>query len=120
MPKHKFNAVKTVIDGYTFASKLEAKRYGELLMLQKAGEISGLMLQPSYALVVVGNGCGNEPKGFTSRVGTYVADFTYFDKRTQMVIIEDVKGFKTPLYRWKKKHVEAQYGVTITEITYGR
>jgi hypothetical protein len=28
-----------------------------------------------------------------------------------------VKGFKTPLYRWKKKHVEAQYGITIREVT---
>ena len=29
---------------------------------------------------------------------------------------EDVKGFKTPLYRWKKKHVEAQYKITVVEI----
>lgn len=35
---------------------------------------------------------------------------------TQPYVVEDVKGFKTPLYKWKKKHVEAQYGITIREI----
>jgi hypothetical protein len=31
-------------------------------------------------------------------------------------VVEDVKGMRTPMYRWKKKHVEAQYGITITEV----
>lgn len=129
---HKFNAVKTVIDGHTFASKAEAKRYGELLMLQKAGEIRGLVLQPRFPLYVQTNVVKDDP----ILVGTYVADFAYEErvvrgvkpavplrrKQAELSVewedkIEEVKGFKTPLYRWKKKHVEAQYGVQITEIT---
>lgn len=104
---HKFNAVKTVIDGHTFASKAEAKRYGELKMLEKAGEIDGLVLQPRFPLEV------NRVS-----IGAYVADFSYWTlQRPPGRVIEDVKGMKTPLYRLKKKLVEALYGIEITEIT---
>lgn len=106
---HKFNAVKTVIDGIKFASKAEAHRYSELKMLEKAGRIYGLITQPSFALKV------NE-----EIVGRYVADFQYcvVGKSNGMFgTIEDVKGMKTALYKLKKKMVEAQYGITITEIT---
>jgi hypothetical protein len=46
---------------------------------------------------------------------TYIADFTYFEKDGQQVI-EDVKGVRTPVYRLKKKIIEAEYGIAITEI----
>ena len=49
-------------------------------------------------------------------IGHYVADFAYVDERTGQRVIEDVKGVKTAMYRWKKKHTEAQYGITITEV----
>ncbi|MDD3747626.1 MAG: DUF1064 domain-containing protein, partial [Anaerostipes sp.] len=42
----KYGARKTVIDGITFDSKREAKRYQELKLLEQAGEISYLELQP--------------------------------------------------------------------------
>lgn len=104
---HKFNAVRTTVDNITFASKAEAKRYAELKMLEKAGEIRELMLQPRYGL-----NAGNNRRVL---VGEYRADFFYIDRYGDPVV-EDVKGFKTPLYRWKKKHFEAQYGIEITEI----
>jgi hypothetical protein len=49
---------------------------------------------------------------------TYVADFSYVDNVPPhpMTVVEDVKGFRTPLYRLKKKLIEAQYGIAITEI----
>ena len=112
----KYRAVPTVIDGVRFASKKEARRFAELKLLEKAGEITGLLLQPRYDLYVVGNGAGNEPAGYQAQIGCYVADFTYFDRRSQRVVVEDTKGFKTRLYRWKKKHVEAQYGIEIKEL----
>jgi dsDNA-binding SOS-regulon protein len=105
--RSKYNAKRTVVDGITFASKKEAKRYGELKLLEKAGEIRDLELQPWYALMAIGSG---------EQVGSYVADFKYFDKRFKRAVVEDVKGFRTPLYKWKKKHVEAQYGIQITEV----
>ncbi len=57
-----------------------------------------------------GHGPGRRRKSHTA-----VADFSYTDTRTGLVVVEDVKGFKTPLYRWKKRHVEAQYGFRILE-----
>jgi hypothetical protein len=112
MKKHKYGAVKTEVDGIVFASKKEAKRYQELKLLEKAGEIHSLKTQPAFDLNVV----GGFVKDIVTNVGRYVADFDYFDVRADTRVVEDVKGFKTPLYRWKKKHVEAQYGITITEV----
>ena len=47
-------------------------------------------------------------------IGRYRADFAY--QTTDGTIIEDVKGVRTALYTWKKKHVEAEYGVRIVEV----
>ncbi len=110
----KYKAVETTVDGVTFHSKKEAKRYGELKLLEKAGEVRELQLQPVFPLMVPGRGHG----GPYERVylGNYIADFRYRLGPKGLLVVEDVKGFKTPLYRWKKKHVEAQYGISITEI----
>lgn len=114
---HKYNAVRTKLDGYQFASKAEAMRYAELKLLEKAGMIHALLLQPSFRLMAA-NIYGKVPKD----VGVYRADFAYCTCKSKTgcddkLVIEDVKGFKTALYKWKKKHVEAQYGITISEIT---
>jgi len=98
----KYGAIKTVVDGITFASRKEAKRYTELKLLELAGEISRLELQPRYDITING-----------VKVCTYVADFRYFGKAKQ--IVEDCKGFKTPLYRLKSKLVRALYNVEILE-----
>jgi hypothetical protein len=100
----KYLAVPTVVDGIRFHSKKEAARYGQLKMLEKAGKIQGLCLQPEYTLHA-GDG--------DTKLGVYRADFEYAENGQH--IVEDVKGFKTPLYRWKKKHVEAQYGIEVRE-----
>lgn len=100
----KYRAKPTTVDGIRFASKKEASRYLELCLLQKAGEISLLQLQPAFVLEVSG-----------TKVGRYVADFSYRDKKTGKIVYEDVKGFKTPVYRLKKKLVKAQYGIDILE-----
>ena len=100
----KFNAVRTEVDGVKFASKKEAARFSELALLNKAGEISDLKLQPRFPCVVNG-----------IKVCTYVADFEYINLDGE-VIVEDSKGFKTPMYRLKKKLFEAiYYPLTITE-----
>lgn len=106
--RSKYGATPTMVDGIRFDSAKEARRYAELKLLERAGEIQSLYLQPKYELRV--------GDGFVDPIGRYVADFSYTDARTGEVVIEDVKGFKTPLYRWKKKHVEAQYGIQIREV----
>lgn len=101
----KYNAIRTTVDGITFDSKAEAARYSELKLLQAAGEIYGLALQPTFPLVVNG-----------VKVATYIADFEYFAAGARRVI-EDVKGVKTPLYRLKKKLVKVIHGVEVVEVT---
>ncbi|HKM44760.1 MAG TPA: DUF1064 domain-containing protein [Dysgonamonadaceae bacterium] len=111
--RHKYNAKKTVIDGITFDSKAEAKRYTELKLLERAGLISKLKLQPRYNLMPsYTNG-----KGQKIRAIDYIADFEYLDTETNRVVIEDVKGKKTAVYNIKKKLFEKRYKPqTIKEI----
>lgn len=104
-PQAKFRNKKVEVDGVTFASKAEATRYTHLKLLLRIGEIADLELQPRYPLVVNG-----------VRVATYVADFRYRNVATGEVVIEDVKGVRTPVYRMKKKLLEAIDGTKITEI----
>src|SRR4051812_28082113 len=110
--RSKYRAVRTEVDGIVFASKREAKRYSELKMLRDSGHIFLLVRQPRYRLVVNGKHCGD-----------YVADFEYFPMKAGGTeydpgrkVIEDVKGVKTPVYRLKKKLVEAIYGIEIREV----
>ena len=96
--KHKYNARPTIVDGITFASAKEARRYGELKLLQMAGKISQLQLQPRYKLVIE---------------ETYIADFRYLENGE--TVVEDVKGVLTAAYKRKRKAMKKQYGVTILE-----
>ena len=112
----KYKAVSTVIDGVRFASKAEAERYCELRLLLRAGEIENLEMQPKYPISING-----------VKICTYIADFRYVSRKQGPqgqeghVVVEDVKGTKTPLYRLKKKLVEALYpGVKIEEIQIAR
>lgn len=113
---NKYRAQRTVVDNIAFHSKREAKRYQELNMLELAGKIFRLQLQPRYQLCAwKAHRIAHAPA-----IGFYVADFRYCNHAGCICAwgcqVEDVKGFRTPLYRWKKKHVEAQYGITIREV----
>lgn len=99
----KFGNEPTVVDGVLFDSKLESKRYGELKLLKMAGQITDLEIHKSWFLHVHG-----------VRIGYYESDFSYLEGGKQ--VIEDCKGVPTPLYRWKKKHLEAEYRIQIREI----
>ena len=104
--RSKYGSHKTDIHGKRFDSAKEAKRYLELAMLQAAKQISYLRLQVPFKMFV------ND-----IHVGTYLADFVYLDA-TGKEVIEDVKSkaTATPVYRLKKKIIEALYRVTITEV----
>jgi hypothetical protein len=98
------------VDGIAFHSAKEARRYQELKLLEHAGEVRHLVCQPIFPLWVFTGVASDAPVA----IGQYVADFAY-TLSSGADVIEDVKGFKTPLYRWKKKHVEVQYGIVIKE-----
>ena len=100
----KYKNRKVKLDGYTFDSQAEANRYAELKLLQRANKIECLALQPAYPFYI------NNKLMFT-----YYADFHYQNEHGN-VIIEDVKGVRTPVYKLKRKIIEARYGIKITEV----
>jgi hypothetical protein len=108
--RSKYGAVPTTVDGIRFDSKAEARRYQELKLLVLAGEVRDLELQPEYPLLV-----RSRDGGFV-RIGVYRADFRYRSGRQGLLVVEDVKGVRTPLYKWKRRHTTAQYGIDIKEV----
>lgn len=95
---HKYGAKKTEVDGITFDSKSEAKRYQELKLLERGGAIQNLSLQPRFLLQ---EGFYDEWEDKKVRAIEYVADFQYDENG--ITIVEDVKGMKTSDYKIKRK-----------------
>lgn len=97
--RSKYGAKKTQVDNINFHSQAEAKRYRELMLLKRAGEVTDVQLQPSYVLMP---GFKHKATGKRVQAITYKADFlvTYADGHQE---IEDVKGVRTPVYLLKKK-----------------
>ncbi len=110
--KHKYRAKPTIVDGIRFASKKEAKRYGELKLLESAGKISNLQLQVIFAWE-----CFLTVDGFESakvrETEKYIADFVYTENQKE--VVEDVKGFQTPVYKRKRKIMRKLFGIEIRE-----
>ena len=98
-------AARTV-DGILFASLKEARRYGVLKLLAKAGKITNFALQPPFKLFVA-----TADGGIIKSIGHWIADFQYVEDGK--VVIEDAKGHRTALFNWKLKHFETQYGVRV-------
>ncbi len=101
--KSKYRNVRTEVDGIFFCSKKEAKRYGELKLLEKAGKIKNLQLQTQFDLIVNG-----------MVVCRYRSDFTFMGE--DGLVVEDVKGVKTAVYVIKRNLMKALYNITIVEI----
>lgn len=81
-----------------FDSSKEAKRFGELELLQNARVITNLEKQvPFVILEPFINKAGDKVNGIT-----YKADFTYYDNEKKTPVIEDVKG-TTKMYNDKGK-----------------
>jgi hypothetical protein len=93
----KYRNVITYVDGHKFDSKTEARRYQQLILLQRAGRISGLELQPLFELQAKFRGAD----GKMVRAITYIADFQYLENGR--VVVEDVKGKQTDVFKIKKK-----------------
>lgn len=95
---NKYHARKVVRDGITFDSAKEAKRYSELRILERCGQISNLRLQVPFELI---------PKNKEERAVKYIADFVYDENGK--TIVEDVKGMKTRDYIIKRKLMKWRY-----------
>lgn len=85
-------------DNILFSSKMERKRYQQLKLLEKAGEIKELALQPKYLLLPA-----FERNGEHFLAINYIADFSYYDCQTKKRVAEEVKGMETEIWKIKKK-----------------
>lgn len=107
----KYNSKKTVVDGQQFDSKKEARRYQELLLLEKAWEIKNLSRQVKFVLIPSQR---DENGKVVERECSYKADFTY--EEGIKTVVEDVKGYRTKEYIIKRKLMLYQYGIRIREV----
>ena len=120
-PTNKYQNTKVEIDGQLFDSKREARRYQELKLLEKAGEISNLRRQVKYILIP----CQREPDEIGPRGGvikgkviekecSYFADFVY--EENGETVVEDVKGIRTDVYMIKRKLMLYVHKIRIREM----
>lgn len=101
--RSKFGNKSVEIDGHKFDSLREGKRYCDLRILERAGEITDLKLQVPF-----------ECRADGELIETYIADFTYYD-RAGNYIVEDAKGCITPTYRRKRRWMKRLHHITIKE-----
>ena len=131
----KYHSKKVVKDGITFDSIKEYKRYCELLLLEKAGEITNLQRQVKFVLIpaqyepdIIGSRGGRKKGKLIERECSYIADFVY-EKRiyrpdafeevysTRLkTVVEDVKGVRTKDYIIKRKLMLHVHGIRIKEV----
>lgn len=102
LPPPKYRNRKTETEHGKFDSAKEAQRYAELVLLERAGAIAKLRRQVPFALVVAG-----------VYIGKYVADMVY--KEGEKLVVEDVKGFKTEVYRLKRLLMLACHSIEVKE-----
>jgi hypothetical protein len=108
---NKYRNVKTRVGDKVFDSRKEAARYILLRDMEKQGKIMKLLMQVKYPVVVS-----------DVKICTYIADFRYVEINPtgkNRLVVEDVKSEitrKNPVYRIKKKLVEALYSIVITEV----
>jgi hypothetical protein len=92
----KYNSRPIDLDGHHFDSRGEARRYGELLILQACGQITGLSIHPTFEL---------QPsfryEGKIIRAISYEGDFLYLENGKQ--VVEDFKGVETEAFKIKRK-----------------
>lgn len=120
----KYRNQKVQVDGITFDSRREARRYSELKLLERAGQITDLELQKVYELIPAQyeTYARYGKKGQRIKDGrrclekscTYIADFVY--KENGQTIVEDTKGMKTEVYNIKRKMMLYFYNIRIREI----
>lgn len=113
MEFRKYHNKKVIIDGIKFDSQKEGNYYLKLKMLEKAGKIRDLKLQVPFTLIETFR-VGEK----TYRKMKYVADFTYFDDKDKLHVI-DVKSEATrkdKTYQLKKKLMAWKYGIEIEEV----
>ena len=111
--KYKYHNIKTMTsDGIEHDSQAEAKRWIQLKLLERAGEIKDLKRQVKYVLIP----SQKEGKKTIERECAYIADFVYTDLKTGQTVVEDTKGFRTRDYTIKRKLMLWVHKIKIKEV----
>ncbi|WP_332604753.1 DUF1064 domain-containing protein [Acinetobacter sp. ESBL14] len=113
--RNKFNAQKVELDGKTFDSKKEYRRYIELKAMQQRGEITRLEHHTKFELAPKTKLEGEKRAKPAVR---YFADFTYYNDDGKY-IVEDVKSAATRKlvsYRTKKHLMKTVHDIDISEV----
>ena len=97
---HKYHAKPVIIDGVHFASQKERRRWEQLKLLERAGQITELRRQSRFPIHI-----GDQ------LITTYVADATY--REGGKLIVEDAKGVLTDVFKIKSKLMAAVLGIEI-------
>jgi hypothetical protein len=118
---NKYGSKKVEVDGIVFDSKKEAKRYQELLLLEKAGAIQDLQRQVKFVLIpaqrepdTIGKRGGIHRGKTIEKECSYYADFVY--QEAGETVVEDTKGMRTTDYIIKRKLMLYTHGIRIKEI----
>lgn len=107
---NKYRNKKVIVNGIEFDSKIEAQRWAQLKLLERAGEIANLERQVSFELIP----SQKIREKVVERACYYIADFVYTENGQQ--VVEDAKGVRTPEYIIKRKMMLYRYGIRIKEI----
>lgn len=117
----KYHSQKVVADGEVFDSRKECRRWQELKLLEKAGEITDLRRQVPFELLpdqrepdMIGPRGGRKKGRIIERKAVYIADFVYKD-RSGLEVVEDCKGMRTKDYIIKRKLILFRFGIRIKE-----
>ena len=128
--RNKYYSKKISADGMIFDSKKEFKRWNELRMLEKSGQIRDLKRQVKFVLIpaqrepdTIGPKGGIKPGRLLEREVAYIADFTYLqplpfadEADTGVLVVEDTKGMRTKDYILKRKMMLYFHGIRIKEV----
>lgn len=133
MKYSKYGAKKVTVDGITFDSRDESKRYKELKAMLDEGKIDNLRMQVPYELIPkqvkvtpryhkrTGERIKDEVRVLEQNC-EYVADFVYRDLESGEEVVEDVKGYTDStayaVYVVKRKLMLSVHGIRVKEVNY--
>lgn len=113
-PRQKYGSKKVQINGASFDSQKEARRWEMLVQMEKAGMISGLRRQVAFELAPAVMLDGDKKMKPTLR---YFADAVYI--QDGKLVVEDTKSAPTrkkDSYRIKKHLLATVLGLQIKEV----
>ena len=106
-PANKYGNKRTFFNGKWYDSAREAGWAANFQAMRDRGLLSNYKEQDRIVLV---------PRNGKLRAVVYVADFTFEETMTGRKRVMDAKGYKTPVYRLKKRLAALLLGIEIEEL----